>query len=344
MKKKLSILFLTCGLFISNSDAATIITQYFGTRINNQNLDAILSVNSSYGSQYWFVPVNSTYCIEKNVPQSRVGCYVYTLMQTYNYSLTINGGLSDRPFSTATGGASCYLNVAVGYDNNGAYDWRSNGIKAQMQGNDGGGLISSDTLKVINKPCSAMTVADIGTISGSLSGYLFMGPTNTINYNYAFGNPGPPWRQTLSVLLVAKTSNTSWGSNSSGTYYLYESTQITPETPPASPIECNLNGVLEINHGVIDSNSIEGNKATADFQLMCNGQARANLRILNSGGTSYLTVGDGIISNITILPNSMLDVSASRPVDFSIQSILSKMGQVIPGNYSASTTLVITYQ
>lgn len=346
MKKKLSTLFLTYGLFIFSVDAATVLWSPSGTRINDSSLNTLVSVNTgSTSTQYTFYSNNYTACIRWS--DSKTGnCTVYTIPQVYNFTITVDGALDYRPFSSisATGGSTCYLNVGVGYDDNGAYDWRSNGITSAMQPYDGSGLISSQTLKVINKHCSSITVADIGTISGSVSGYLFMGPTQSSTYGFMFGNPGPARGKILSVVLAARTSNLSWANSDFRVQsYIYGGTLITPETPPAPQIECNLNGVLEITHGVVDSNSLDGNKATADLQLMCNGEAKAVLKVLNPGG-GELMVGEGIISNISILPNSTLDVSASGPVDFSIQSVLSKVGQVRPGNYSASTTLVIIYQ
>lgn len=286
----------------------------------------------SYGGGCTWAGINDFY-----------NCAVSSVPVTFSYVVTPNGDAEYKPFSKAKfSSTTCYLRVGVGYATGPAsQEIKTMSFSPEFQENGNSYGLSSDTIR-INKSCSAVTVADIGLLSGELSGHVFMGPTNK-NAIWVSNTLTPfiaSRGRTLYAYLFASGQELTQYTQNQATIQL--NTGSTIEPGPGTPTICNLSGDLTIGHGVLGPQNIDGNKNSTELFLQCNAATTVKIKTIMLGNGSAVDLGGGINSNIT-LSNDTINVSQLEQKPFKVESTLKKVGEITPGEHSGNFALVLMY-
>lgn len=263
-------------------------------------------------------------------------CTVSTTNLQYQVSVVPLGNSSDKPFNdVASNESKCSLNIIVGNTDSfyraygGALSTYSN-----MQRGSGSALYNNGSLKTIDKRCRDVTVADIGLISTSYSGWQFNGPLA------AASNPEPMSWKKYSVWLAAYPGSSALGQPGAT---LSKITDVTGGEVKPTPVTCNLNGSLILNHGTVSSSELINNTQESDLSLQCSNTASVKITFLGVGETG-INLGGGIYSTLSLPSGDSLIVNGTTPSYFKVQSKLNKdTGIVTAGYYTATAVMSLSF-
>nr|ELR5114615.1 hypothetical protein [Providencia stuartii] len=269
---------------------------------------------------------------------SGVRCTFGSTYYNIQYQVWFPGAPEGKPFSYVNSSQnSCSFIVLAGNSNADGWTGKSmNASSADMIG--AGGMLYNGTPFTVNKKCSDVTRSDIGILSGEVSGWGFRG-VNGDGWVTACGNPcvfGNPV-----VMMVAVVPGSSNNPTQAVTSVRVDSGANV--NTPTEPVSCVLSGDLQIDHGTLGSDNINGNSSSSNLSIDCSASASVTATVVSSTGNNKVDMRGGIVSTITTTP-STVTVSAGSPSSMVLSSTLNSTGNPVAGDYSGSATLIITYR
>ncbi len=270
-----------------------------------------------------------------NYPQT---CTFSSTYYNIDYQVWFPGAPEGKPFSFVNSSLNqCSFIALAGNSNADGWTGKSmNADSANMMGS--AGMLYNNIPFVVNKKCSEVTRADIGIISGQMSGWGFRG-VNGSGWVGSCGNPcvfGNPV-----VMMVAVVLGFSGDPTKAVTSVRVDSGSDV--NTPTQPVSCVLSGNLQIDHGTLSADNINGNSSSSNLSINCSASTSAIATVVSTTGNNKVDMGGGIVSTITTIP-STVTVSAGAPSSMVLSSKLNSTGNPVGGDYSGSATLIMTYR
>lgn len=122
-----------------------------------------------------------------------------------------------------------------------------------------------------------------------------------------------------------------------------------PVTPPTPPLSCDIDGSVNLAHGVLSNNSLEGNTKTIYSRVYCTRSATVRITVLsNQGGDIVKLRTDGsLLSQVKLngvngVSGITVPVPGPEGVNVQFSSTLITNGDVTPGDFSASAIAIVS--
>ncbi|MEB6541872.1 hypothetical protein MXM81_22630 [Serratia plymuthica] len=169
-------------------------------------------------------------------------------------------------------------------------------------------------------------------------------PKHSVIYNWPYHVAHG--RKCIRLNVVTETGNMfgmDWIGNSC------DGTMNPPPTePPLPPLSCTINGDINLAHGVLNQDNVNGNTKSVYAQVSCNREATVKITALaNNGGDVVTLRPDGSlktklqVNNIAGATGATVRVPGSNGTSVLFSSTLSSNGNVAAGNFSASAVAVV---
>ncbi|KYG17279.1 hypothetical protein [Serratia plymuthica] len=124
-----------------------------------------------------------------------------------------------------------------------------------------------------------------------------------------------------------------------------------PTEPPLPPLSCTINGDINLAHGVLNQDNVNGNTKSVYARVSCNREATVKVTArANNGGDVVTLRSDGSlksklqVNNIAGATGVTVRVPGSNSVSVLFSSTLSSDSHVAAGNFSASAIAVLAIQ
>lgn len=122
-----------------------------------------------------------------------------------------------------------------------------------------------------------------------------------------------------------------------------------PTEPPLPPLSCTINGDINLAHGVLNQDSLNGNTKSVYVQVSCNRDANVKITArANNGGDVVTLRSDGSlksklqVNSIAGATGATLRVPGGNGTSVMFSSTLMSTGNVVAGNFSGSAVAVVT--
>ncbi len=121
-----------------------------------------------------------------------------------------------------------------------------------------------------------------------------------------------------------------------------------PIEPPLPPLSCAVKGNIDLAHGILNQDNVNGNTKSVYAQVSCNREATVKITALaNDGGDVVTLRADGSlktklqVNNIAGATGATVRVPGSNGTSVIFSSTLSSNGNVAAGDFSASAVAVV---
>ncbi|RKT89776.1 hypothetical protein BJ925_0031 [Rahnella aquatilis] len=142
-------------------------------------------------------------------------------------------------------------------------------------------------------------------------------------------------------------------SDISGSAYLGNTCNGTmnppPVDPPSPPLSCDIDGTINLVHGILNSNAIDGNSKAMSSRVYCTGPATVRITALaNQGGDVVKLRSDGSLSSqlkvngINGSNGVIMYVPGTGGVNVQFSSTLIANGNISPGDFTGSALALVT--
>lgn len=142
-------------------------------------------------------------------------------------------------------------------------------------------------------------------------------------------------------------------SDISGSAYLGNTCNGTmnppPVDPPSPPLSCDIKGSINLPHGILNSNAIDGSSKAMSSLVYCTGPATVRITALaNQGGDIVKLRSDGSLSSqlkvngINGSDGVIIYVPGTAGVNVQFSSTLILNGNVSPGDFTGSALALVT--
>ncbi|CAI1173706.1 Uncharacterised protein [Serratia plymuthica] len=124
---------------------------------------------------------------------------------------------------------------------------------------------------------------------------------------------------------------------------------MNPPPPVLPPVSCSISGNINLAHGVLDQNDLNGNAKSVYVQVSCNREATVKVTArANNGGDVVTLRSDGSlksklqVNSIAGATGATLRVPGGNGTSVMFSSTLISTGNVVAGNFSGSAVAVVT--
>ncbi|WP_447879500.1 MrpH family fimbial adhesin [Serratia fonticola] len=142
-------------------------------------------------------------------------------------------------------------------------------------------------------------------------------------------------------------------SDISGSAYLGNTCNGTmnppPVVPPTPPLSCYIDGAINIVHGILNDNALDGSTKIISSRVYCTGPAMVKITALSSQGGDVVKLRpDGSLSSqlkvngINGYNGATIFVPGTGGVSLQFSSTLIANGNVSPGDFTGSALAVVT--
>lgn len=127
-----------------------------------------------------------------------------------------------------------------------------------------------------------------------------------------------------------------------------DETDCTRSTPEV-PIACTFEMSTLLDHGTVDSNQLNGHKATATGYVTCTGNTKVTTQLLGNGTTSNTILAPGLYSEAKVCARNTcssgneqytIDTAMNVKTPFNVESTLHSSGSIAAGEYQGTVVLV----
>lgn len=124
-----------------------------------------------------------------------------------------------------------------------------------------------------------------------------------------------------------------------------------PTEPPLQPVSCSIGGDINLAHGVLNQDNVNGNTKSVYAQVSCNREATVKITArANNGGDVVTLRSDGSlksklqVNNIAGATGTTVRVPGGNGVSVLFSSTLSSNGNVSAGNFAATAIALLEIQ
>ncbi|EPL3976023.1 MrpH family fimbial adhesin [Serratia ureilytica] len=122
-----------------------------------------------------------------------------------------------------------------------------------------------------------------------------------------------------------------------------------PITPEPEPVSCSLDGNIDLPHGVLTADALNGNVKAMTKRVTCNRQATVKINVRASSGGDVVNLRSNgslrsqlKVNNVNGSTGSTFVVPGTVGANVNISSTLITSGSVTPGNFSGSAVAIIS--
>jgi len=122
-----------------------------------------------------------------------------------------------------------------------------------------------------------------------------------------------------------------------------------PVVPPIPPLSCDIDGSINLAHGVLSNNSLNGNTKFINSLVHCTRAASVKIIVIaNQGGDVVKLRSDGSLNSqlkvngVNGLSGVTLSVPGPGGINVQFSSTLVTNGEVSPGDFSGSAVALLT--
>jgi len=143
-------------------------------------------------------------------------------------------------------------------------------------------------------------------------------------------------------------------SNSPRKYVFVASTKdgsMNPPPPVLPPVSCSIGGDINLAHGVLNQDNVNGNTKSVYAQVSCNREATVKITArANNGGDVVTLRSDGSlksklqVNNIAGATGTTVQVPGGNGVSVLFSSTLSSNSNVSAGNFAATAIALLEIQ